>query len=165
MEDNALLIQYFLRSIQLTYTVEAKLYECCRKCEKTIKTGSSNPNGVISYLLVKHLNPTSVFCRTVHHSKNWSWINHLKITRRFFWSLLLLSFHKWNGNYVLIVVIFKFADAAHRQRNVFLKSWKGKRLMILNAMLKDKGKRHNWQVKRLFQTLIHRLPDSHKNTG
>lgn len=157
---------YFLRSIQLTYTVEAKLYQCCRKCEKTIKTGSSNPNGVISYVLVKHLNPTSLFCLTVHHSKNWRWINHLKITRRFFWSFLLLSFHKWNGNYVLIVVIFKFADAAHTATECIFKKLKRKAFDDFKRTVeRHKGKRHNWQVKRLFQTLIHRLPDSRKNTG
>lgn len=103
------------------------------KCEKTIKTGSPSLNGGILDPNLCCLNPTSLFCLTVHHSK--CWINHLKITRRFFWSLLLPSFHKWNGNYVLIVIFFKFADAAHRQQNVFLKSWNRKRL-ILNALSK-----------------------------
>jgi len=30
--------------------------------ESVRKPGSSNPNGVISNLFVKHLNPTSLFC-------------------------------------------------------------------------------------------------------
>lgn len=101
----------------------------------------------------------------LQHSKNWSWINHLKITRRFFWSLLLLSFHKWNGNYVLIVVIFKFADAAHRATEYIFKKLKRKAFDDFKCNVERQREKAYWQVKRLFQTLIHRLPDSHKNTG